>query len=185
MKIKLWIIRLLKKMLNFFENNSVNQKTDNKIESIPAEVIRVTTQEDIIQAKNKASRLQIKIEEFPNENIICYHINESLTDMCWSFETQKDLKFGGLHSINFEKVEVPEELQYLAGAFLMIDGIIKVDFNRYQIRMEKSPVFDWPEIEKEALALLKSLVAKKREIFIKERTRMSLDGNGCAIYTKI
>ena len=90
-----------------------------------------------------------------------------------------------MYCANLEEEEVPEELQYIAGAFLMIDGIVRVDFERYEIRLHKSPVFDWPEIEKEVLALLKSLVAKKKDIFIKERTKMSIDGNGRAIHSKI
>lgn len=136
--------------------------------------------------KNGNDQLKIKIEEVPNEDILIYHISDVLTKIEWSFESEEDLQYGGLGSINFKKVEVPEELQYLAGTLLLtVDGLIQVSFSKYEIRFEKSPAFDWKDMEEEILPIIKKFLAKEREIVIKERTRMSLNHLGCAVYTKI
>ena len=135
---------------------------------------------------NEVAELKIKIEEVPNEDILIYHISDVLSEMKWSFESKEDLQYGGLHSINFEKVEVPEELQYLAGTFLVaVDGLLKVDFSKYEIRFEKSPVFDWKDMEKEILSIINKMVAKKRKMVIKERVKMSINEKGYAVHTKV
>jgi hypothetical protein len=135
---------------------------------------------------NEVAELKIKIEEVPNEDILIYHISDVLSEMKWSFKSKEDLQYGGLYSINFEKVEVPEELQYLAGAFLVtVDGLTKVDFSKYEIRFEKSPVFDWKDMEKEILPIINKMVAKKRKMVIKERVKMSINEKGYAVHTKV
>lgn len=134
---------------------------------------------------NEVAELKIKIEEVPNEDILIYHISDILSEMKWSFESKEDLRYGGLRSINFKNVEVPEELQYLAGAFLTnVNGLMRVDFSKYEISFEKSPVFDWKDMEKEILPIINKMVAKKRKMVIKERVKMSIDEKGYAVHTK-
>jgi hypothetical protein len=136
--------------------------------------------------QNDVTELKIKIEEVPNENILIYHISDVLSEMKWSFESTEDLQYGGLNSINFKRVEVPEELQYLAGTFLVnVHGLMKVDFSKYEIRFEKSPVFDWKDMEKEILPIINKMIAKKRKMVIKERVRMSINEKGYAVHTKV
>jgi hypothetical protein len=135
---------------------------------------------------NEVAELKIKIEEVPNENILIYHISDVLTKKKWSFESEKDLQYGGLHSINFEKVEVPEELQYLAGNFLLsVNGLKKVDFSQYEISFEKSPVFDWKDMEKEIIPIIQKMIAKKRKMVIKQRVKLSISVRGSSVYTEI
>ncbi|MBN2885004.1 hypothetical protein JXE04_03705 [Patescibacteria group bacterium] len=132
------------------------------------------------------AELKIKIEEVPNEDILIYHISDILSEMKLSFETKDDLKYGGLYSFNFEKIEVPEELQYLAGALLTnVDGLLNVDFDRYKISFEKASVFDWKDMEQKIIPIINKMVAKKRKMIIKERVRMSISKNGYAVHTKV
>lgn len=129
--------------------------------------------------------LKIKIEEFPNKDIISYYISDPLTDMKLSFTEEKDLQYGGLGSLNLNNVEVPEELQYLAGAFLTISGLMCVNFSKHEIRFEKSPVFDWSEMENDIMYYIKALIAKKRSVIVKERVRMGIDASGRSFHTVI
>ena len=133
-----------------------------------------------------AKELRIKIEEVPNADLLFFHISDPLTEIYWSFESEEDLQYGGIDSHNFNNVEVPEELQYLAGMFLStVNGLLEVAFSKYKISFQKSPVFDWEEMEEEILVIIKKFIAKKREISIKERVRMSINKNGRAVYKKI
>ena len=160
------IIRNLQNFLSFFKKMISKETKDKSI--------------------NPITELKIKIEEVPNENVLIYHISDQLTEMIWSFESKEDLQYGGLDSINFENIEVPEELQYLAGTFLAtVNGLLKVDFSKYQISFEKAPVFDWKDMEKEILPIINKMVTKKRKMVIKERVKMSVDKKGHAVHTKM
>ena len=114
-------------------------------------------------AKKELAEFRVAIEEFPNPDIVEYHISDSLTTKEWDFESEEDLKEGGALSINFDNEEVPEELQYLAGAFLAVDGVVEVGFSKYKIRLTKAPVFTWGEMKKDILSVLK-VMAKERKI---------------------
>lgn len=147
---------------------------------------KIIPKRPVSDTHHEATELKIKIEEVPNEDILIYHISDVLSEMRLSFESTEDLQYGGLHSINFEKVEVPDELQYLAGTFLTnVDGLLRVDFSKYEIRFEKSPVFDWKDMEKEILLTINQMVAKKRKMVIKERVKMSISDRGHTVHTKV
>ncbi len=120
-----------------------------------------------------------------NEDLLIFHISDTLTDMDLSFESKEDLKFGGLLSLNFENIEVPEELQYLAGALLKVNGMLKVDFNKYKICFEKSPVFDWKEMEKEIIPIIEEMLAKNRPMIFKDRVRMVVNKRGKVSHQKV
>lgn len=131
-------------------------------------------------------KLFIKIEEFPNPDILTYHISDKMTDIVLNFESEKDLQYGGFGSLNFENEEVSEELQFLVGVLLRdVQGLQEIRFSKYEIGFKKSPVFDWEDMEKEILPIINSMIAKKREVVIKERVKMSITENGTAIYTKL
>lgn len=138
------------------------------------------------QKSEKVAQLKIKIEEFPNEDMLTYHISDPLTDIEWSFESTKDLQYGGIHSLNFENVEVPQNLQYLAGILLTtVAGLKKVEFSKYEIQFEKSSVFDWQEMEEDILPILRKEIAKGRGMIIKERVKMGINEKGYAVHTSI
>lgn len=135
---------------------------------------------------DERTEVRIKIEEVPNNDILIYHLTDKLTDMKWSFESPEDLQRGGIYSINFEEIEVPKEIQNLAGILLVsVNGLKRVDISKYEIRFEKSPAFEWREIESEILLVLKKELAGKRRISISERTRTGIDVRGYTTHTKI
>lgn len=108
-------------------------------------------------------KLFIKIEEFPNPDILTYHISDKMTDIVLNFESEKDLQYGGFGSLNFENEEVSEELQFLVGVLLRdVQGLQEIRFSKYEIGFKKSPVFDWEDMEKEIPPIINSMIAKKK-----------------------
>ncbi len=172
---KVWLFKKIKDFLSSF-NKVKNSTKDSTQEPGPAKSQ---------PTRPELAKLMITIEEFPNKDIIAYHISDPITKMCLHFEKEEDLKYGGLMSLNHEKEVVPQDTQYLAGAILQVEGIIEISFRKYNIRFTKSPVFDWEEIEKDIQRILKELVAKERTIFIKERIRSGVDHRGFATHEKI
>lgn len=105
--------------------------------------------------------MKYKINEVPNENILCFHVTEKISsnlvisiDSMETFELFKD---------EMRKDE-REFLKYLSGALLAIPGVIDLTFNKYEISVEKSEVFDWQDIEPNVIHVIKSIVAKGGEL---------------------
>lgn len=108
-----------------------------------------------------------------------------LTKKSWEFQDEKDLQFGGLYSINFEKEEVEIDIQYLAGALISIDGILGVRVSKYELTFTKAPIFRWVEIEPQIMSVIKEMIAKDRKIDLQQRKRMRIDAKGFAKYDMI
>lgn len=105
--------------------------------------------------------MKYKIEECPNQNILCFHVTEKISsnfmisiDSMETFEMFKD---------EIRKDE-REFLKHLSGALLAIHGVTEITFDKYEISVEKGEVFDWENIEPDVIHVIKSIVAKGAEI---------------------
>jgi hypothetical protein len=107
--------------------------------------------------------MKYKIEEFPNINIEEFNINEKVcSETLHSLKSSEDIARADIFK-RLSEGEI-EDMTYLTEALFAIDGIVEVGYDKYKVRITKAEMFDWPEIEDQVLHVIKSMIAKGKEL---------------------
>jgi hypothetical protein len=109
--------------------------------------------------------MKYSIEEFPNHDIQEFHVTSKVCSVTLHSLHDSDASFIKSADI-FEKLSDGEieDMSYLVAALFAIDGIVEVGLDKYDVRITKATLFDWPEIEEQVLHVIKSMIAKDKEL---------------------
>lgn len=99
--------------------------------------------------------MKLQIEEVPNEEMLCFHIDEKVSKVLM---------------VNIDSVEdVTDEggskkLCSLTESLLAIPGVEKLTLNKYEISVHKATCFTWGDLTPEIIYAIKCIFSPNEEI---------------------